>query len=132
VQRHTPFAVKYSGFLPSTFPVFHFILCPSYFILFFQMFGGLKIIQVKPGQEAAFERLFAGLRTEMRAREPGCHLYTLLKSRKRPGAYIVQEQYTGEAAWQAHESSPHGAIYFPQLRALLEKITTEYFNGVVK
>ena len=96
------------------------------------MFGGLKIIQVKPGHEAAFERLFAGLRAEMRAHEPGCHLYTLLKSRKNPGAYIVQEQYTDEAAWQAHESSPHGAIYFPQMRATIEENTTEYFDGVVE
>jgi len=96
------------------------------------MFGGLKTIQVKPGHEAEFERLFAELRAEMRTREPGCHLYSLLKSRKRPGAYIVHEQYTDEAAWQLHESSAHGAKYFPKIRAHLEKITTEYFNGVVE
>jgi hypothetical protein len=29
----------------------------------------------------------------MRAHEPGCLLYSLLKSRAKPGAYIVHEQY---------------------------------------
>jgi Antibiotic biosynthesis monooxygenase len=55
------------------------------------MVGGLKIVQVKPGHEAELERLFAGLRAEMRAHEPGCLLYSLLKSRAKPGAYIVHE-----------------------------------------
>ncbi len=31
------------------------------------MVGGLKIVQVKTGQEAEFERLFVELRSEMRA-----------------------------------------------------------------
>jgi quinol monooxygenase YgiN len=48
--------------------------------------GGLKIVQVKPGHEAELERLFAGLRAEMRAHEPGCRLYSLLQSRAQPGA----------------------------------------------
>jgi len=35
------------------------------------MVGGLKIVQVKPGHEAELDRLFTGLRSEMRAHEPG-------------------------------------------------------------
>jgi hypothetical protein len=28
----------------------------------------------------------------------------------------------------AHESSPHGKVYFPKIRASLESITVEYFD----
>lgn len=95
------------------------------------MVGGLKVVQVKPGQEAEFERLFAELRAEMLAHEPGCLLYSLLKSRVKAGAYIVHEQYEDEAALETHEKSAHGARYFPAMRAVIEAITVEYFDGVV-
>jgi quinol monooxygenase YgiN len=95
------------------------------------MVGGLKIVQVKPGHEAELERLFAELRAEMRAHEPGCLLYSLLKSRAKPGAYIVHEQYRDQAALDAHQKSAHGAKYFPKMRAIIEKIDVEYFDGVV-
>lgn len=95
------------------------------------MIGGLKIVQVKSGREAEFERLFAELRAIMRTAESGCLVYSLLKSKTKPGAYIVHEQYRDQAALTAHEKAPHGAIYFPQIRALLESISVEYFDGVV-
>jgi quinol monooxygenase YgiN len=95
------------------------------------MVGGLKIILVKPGHEQEFESLFAELRTKMREAEPGCSLYSLLKSRTNARAYIVQEQYGDPAALEAHESSERGKIYFPRIRAILESITVDYFDGVV-
>jgi quinol monooxygenase YgiN len=95
------------------------------------MVGGLKIIEVKKGHEAEFEGLFAELRAEMRKHEPDCLLYSLLKSRVHPCAYIVHEQYRSQAALDAHQKSAHGAKYFPQMRAILEKIDVEYFDGVV-
>jgi len=96
-----------------------------------QMVGGLKIVQVKEEHTAEFERLFAELRAEMRKHEPDCLLYSLLKSRAKPGAYIVHEQYRNQAALDAHQKSAHGAKYFPRMRAIIEKIEVEYFNGVV-
>jgi quinol monooxygenase YgiN len=95
------------------------------------MVGGLKIVQVKAEHIVEFERLFAELRAEMRKHEPGCLLYSLLKSRTKPGAYIVHEQYRDQAALDAHQKSAHGARYFPQMRAVIEKIDVEYFDGVV-
>jgi quinol monooxygenase YgiN len=95
------------------------------------MIGGLKIILVKPGQEKHFEALFSLLRMAMRQNEPDCLLYTLLKSRTNPRSYIVQEQYRDAPALAAHESSPHGKIYFPKIRTTLESITVEYFDSVV-
>ncbi len=95
------------------------------------MVGGLKIILVKPGHEQEFESLFAELRAAMRDSEPGCLLYSLLKSRTNPRAYIVHEQYRDQLALDTHEASPHGKIYFPKIRAILESITVEYFDGVI-
>jgi quinol monooxygenase YgiN len=96
------------------------------------MIAGLKTIQVKAGHEAEFERLFAELRDEMRRHEPGCLLYSLLRSKADPLAYIVQEQYRDLAALEAHEQSAHGATYFPRIRAILESIQVEYFETVVE
>jgi hypothetical protein len=32
----------------------------------------------------------------------------------------------------AHQSSPHGKIAFPKMRAIIDNITVEYFDGVVE
>ena len=95
------------------------------------MVGGLKVIRVKTGHEQQFETLFAELRKEMHDHEPGCSLYSLLRSRTDPHAYIVHEQYRDLAALHAHQIAPHGKIYFPKMRAILESIAVEYFDGVV-
>lgn len=95
------------------------------------MVGGVKVITVQTGREQEFEKLFAELREVMRTAEPGCLLYSLLKSRTSGRSYIVHEQYRDAAALAAHESSVHGQLYFPKIRALLENITVEYFDGIV-
>jgi quinol monooxygenase YgiN len=94
------------------------------------MVGGLKVVQVRVGHEAEFERLFEELRAIMRVEERGCILYSLLKSRARAGAYIVHEQYEDQAALDAHQKTPHGSAYFPRMRAIIEHISVEYFDGV--
>jgi quinol monooxygenase YgiN len=95
------------------------------------MVGGLKVILVQEGQEQEFERLFAEMRAAIRDREPVNVLYSLLKSRTNPRSYIVHEQYRDQAALDAHQSSAHGKIYFPEIRAILESINVEYFDVVV-
>jgi quinol monooxygenase YgiN len=95
------------------------------------MVGGLKVLTIKPGMAKEFESLFTELRNEMRHHEPGCLLYSLLKSRKNPCDYIVHEQYVDQAALDFHSQSVHGARYFPRIRALLETLEVEYFDGVV-
>jgi quinol monooxygenase YgiN len=95
------------------------------------MVGGLKVIVVKAGHEREFETLFGEMRAKIREQEPDCVLYSLLKSRTDPRAYIVQEQYRDQGALDEHESSAHGKVYFPAIRAILESITVEYFDAVV-
>jgi quinol monooxygenase YgiN len=93
--------------------------------------GGLKTILVKEGQEQEFERLFAELRAAIRDGEPGCLYYSLLKSRTNARAYIVEEQYGDEAAFDLHQTLPYGKDYFPKIRAILESIQVEYFDVIV-
>lgn len=95
------------------------------------MVGGLKTVQVRIGHEAEFERLFAELREIMRTQEPGCIIYSLLRSRTTKGAYIVHEQYRDQAALDAHQKTSYGAIYFPKMREIIENISVEYFDGLV-
>jgi quinol monooxygenase YgiN len=95
------------------------------------MVGGLKTILVAEGREREFESLFGEMRAAIRDQKSACLLYSLLRSRSNPRAYIVHEQYRDAAALAEHESSPHGKIYFPKIRAILESITVEYFDGVV-
>lgn len=95
------------------------------------MIGGLKVLRVKEGRQPELEALFAELREVMRAAEPGCLLYSLLRSRVDDRSYIVHEQYRNAQALALHESSPHGKLYFPKIRELLESIQVEYFDGVV-
>lgn len=94
------------------------------------MVGGLKTIVVKEGHEQEFEALFSALRAEIATHEPGCLYYSLLRSRTNPRAYIVEEQYRDDAAWDVHQSSAYGKTYFPKMRAIID-ITVEYFDVVV-
>jgi quinol monooxygenase YgiN len=93
--------------------------------------GGLKTIVVKPGHEQEFETLFGEMRAEIAHGEPDCLYYSLLKSRTNARAYIVEEQYRDQAAFDAHQSSAYGEIYFPKIRAILELIEVEYFDVIV-
>jgi quinol monooxygenase YgiN len=93
--------------------------------------GGLKTILVTEGHEQAFEALFGELRAAIRDGEPDCLYYSLLKSRTNPRGYIVEEQYGDQAAFDLHQGSAYGKIYFPKIRAILESIQVEYFDVVV-
>lgn len=68
------------------------------------MVGGQKILTVTSGRESEFEALFVELRNEMHKHEPGCLLYSLLKSRKSSSAYIVHEQYVDQRKKRGRES----------------------------
>jgi quinol monooxygenase YgiN len=55
----------------------------------------------------------------------------LLNSRTNPRAYIVEEQYRDQAAFDLHQGSAYGKTYFPKIRAILESIEVEYFDVIV-
>lgn len=69
------------------------------------MLAVLAKLNVKEGKEADFEKVMLGLAEQVRANEPGNHLYTLVKDEN--GGYHVMELYEDEAALAAHGQSDH-------------------------
>ena len=69
------------------------------------MIGVVAKLNVAAGKEAEFETAMLALAEQVRANEPGCHLYTLCKDEA--GQYVVMELYEDEAALAAHGQSEH-------------------------
>ena len=69
------------------------------------MLAVLAKLNVKEGKEADFEKVMLGLAEQVRANEPGNHLYTLVQDDD--GNYFVMELYEDEAAMEAHGKSEH-------------------------
>jgi len=71
----------------------------------------LAVIWVtKPGHEAEAAKIFRILTSESR-KEPGCLMYVVHRHRSEPGRFFIYEQYTDDAALDAHRNSPHFLEY---------------------
>jgi len=68
------------------------------------MIALLARLKVAEGKEEEFEKVMLGLAAEVRANEPGNHLYTLVKD---DDGYAVMELYDDDAALAAHGASDH-------------------------
>lgn len=79
------------------------------------MISVVATMAVRSGAEAAFESAMADLAAQVRANEPGCKLYTLVKDAETPGRYLVLELYDDEAAMRAHGESAHFRAAAPGL-----------------
>ena len=69
------------------------------------MLAVIAKLNVKAGKEAEFEKAMLALAEQVRANEPGNHLYSLCKDSD--GNYSVMELYEDEAAIAAHGQSEH-------------------------
>jgi quinol monooxygenase YgiN len=69
------------------------------------MIAVIAKLNVAEGKEADFEKHMLGLAEQVRANEPGNHLYTLCKDAD--GKYLVMELYESEEALTAHGQSDH-------------------------
>jgi len=96
------------------------------------MIGGIKKVKPLQGKESEFETLFNQLKAAVRLNEPGNEYYDLYRSPNNDSSYIVMERYRDQAALDAHDLSPHGAAFFPKIRALLDVLEVEYFTAVDK
>ncbi len=76
-------------------------------------------IRIRPGSAADFEATFKALAKQVRANEPGNHLYQLTKSRTEADTYKVLEIYADDAALAAHRDMPHFKAAGPALGAVL-------------
>jgi quinol monooxygenase YgiN len=63
--------------------------------------------------------------------EPGCHMYIANRDRENPDVVVMYEQYTDEAAFQAHVDSEHcRTIVAGQIVPLLTERRRETFDVV--
>ena len=69
------------------------------------MIAVIARLNVAEGKESEFETHMLGLAEQVRANEPGNHLYTLCKDDD--GNYVVLELYEDQAALDAHGQSEH-------------------------
>ena len=81
--------------------------------------GITATLKAQEGKEADLEATFGELSKAVRANEPGNKLYTLCKSRKDKGTYVVLEIYENDAALDAHRNSEHFRAAGPKLGAVL-------------
>ena len=84
------------------------------------MIGVVAVIRVKEGREAELEASFATLTADVKANEPGAHVYQLTRSRSEPRTYKVLEMYADEAALEAHRTSEHYKAGGRRLRDVAE------------
>jgi quinol monooxygenase YgiN len=81
--------------------------------------GVVATLKIQDGKEAEFEDIFRGLMGEVRAHEPGNHLYRVFRSRKDKGTYVVMEIYQDDDAMKAHGKSDHFRAASPKIGATL-------------
>ena len=68
-------------------------------------------IRAAKGKGDALGALLVEQAAAVRAAEPGCLLYRPHRSKKDPELFVFYEQYTDEAALEAHRKAPHLAAF---------------------
>ncbi len=81
------------------------------------MLAVIAKLNVADGKEAEFEEIMLGLAEQVRANEPGNHLYQLCKDGD--GNYVVMELYEDQAALDAHGASDHFKAAGPKLGGVM-------------
>ena len=69
--------------------------------------GIVAKLTIQEGKNEEFETIFGELQAAVTSNEPGCNFYALHKSRDSETSYVVLEQYTDQAALDAHGTSDH-------------------------
>ena len=64
----------------------------------------------KVGREADVISVFSKLTEESR-KEPGCVVYQVHRHKTEPRRFFIYEQYSGDAALEAHRTAPHFLQY---------------------
>ena len=73
--------------------------------------------QAKPGKEAELKKALLAL-PEPTRQEVGCINYDLHVSPNDPGKFLFHENWTSQAALDAHLQSPHIRVLLPRLDEL--------------
>ena len=77
-------------------------------------------MKIKPGREEEFVRLARQLTEKVHANEPDTLRYEFFRLKDEPLGYAVFEQFTDEAAEEAHRDTPHFHELAPALIECLD------------
>ncbi|MBQ0718591.1 MAG: antibiotic biosynthesis monooxygenase [Gammaproteobacteria bacterium] len=70
------------------------------------MLGVIATLTIQDGKQEGFEALMRDLAAQVKAKEPDCTFYELNKTDDAT-VYVMMEQYTDQAAFDAHGKTPH-------------------------
>ncbi len=70
------------------------------------MLGVIATLTIQGGKQEGFEALMRDLAAQVKAKEPDCTFYELNKTDDAT-VYVMMEQYTGQAAFDAHGKTSH-------------------------
>ncbi len=86
---------------------------------------------VKPGQEAAIERLQTELSRLSHAEEPDLVVYDFIRHRTEPQTYVVYARFKSQAAFDAHMKAPsHDRLVPPILASLAKDMDLQFFDWI--
>jgi len=74
----------------------------------------------RPGRGEELAGIVRELAEKVRANEPGCLDYRLVRSRHAPDAFLLLERYADEEALTEHVNAPHWVEALPGLMECLE------------
>src|SRR5437016_13600232 len=83
---------------------------------------------LRPGTEAAFDRLVEATTARIRAEEPGTLLYLCHRVRDEPDARVFYELYADRDAFQAHEVQPHIKEFHERRKPLTAGARVEFLD----
>src|SRR5919199_1421046 len=63
--------------------------------------------QVKPGKGGEVLEVLSRMARLVKEQEPGCKLYQVSRSTEDPDHFLLYEQYTDQAAFEGHRTTPH-------------------------
>ncbi len=83
------------------------------------MIGIVVHLEIQDGKQADFEAAAKDLMAQVKANEPGCLIYQLYKKKGSGTDYYFMEQYTDQAALDAHGKTEYFLAAQPKLGACL-------------
>lgn len=82
--------------------------------------GLMVTIPIQPGKEAEFEAAMREFIPIVKAKEPGCLVYSLTRANDGPAnEFVMMEQYASQADLDAHNATPHFQALIAKIGGLL-------------
>ena len=95
------------------------------------MIGLVATLTTQDGKGPELEAIFRELTAQVKANEPGCLTYQLLRNKKDPNSFRVIEFYRDDEAMKAHMESAHFQAANPKIGATLDgRAVLERYDAV--